>query len=87
MELYEAIAQRILSLCIEKDMTIYQVAKKGGIPQSTRKDMVSGKSKNPGVQNLEKVALGFSLTFSEFMEDEIFSRYPLLVLPKRKYLL
>ena len=43
-------------------------------PSSTSKCIVNGRSKNPGIVNIKKIAEGFDLTIREFYDDEMFDR-------------
>ena len=49
MDTYTAVKNRILSLCEEKRMTINKLATESGVAPSTIKNILYGKSKNPGV--------------------------------------
>ena len=73
MTLSHAISKRVISLCYEKNMTVYELSQKSGVPKSTIMDIISGRSKNPGVLSIEKLAAGFSLSIGEFWSDVIFS--------------
>lgn len=73
MNLSQAISKRVISLCYEKDMTVYELSKKSGVPRTTIKDIISGRSKNPGVLSIEKLAIGFSVSLCEFWNDEVFT--------------
>ena len=73
MNISQAISKRILLLCYEKNITVYELSKKSGVPKTTIKDIISGRSKNPGILSIEKLAIGFSISISEFWNHEIFS--------------
>lgn len=73
MNLSQAISKRVILLCYEKNMTVYELSKKSGIPRTTIKDIISGRSKNPGVLSIEKLAIGFSISIGEFWSDKIFT--------------
>ena len=62
MNISQAISKRVMLLCYEKDMTVYELSKKSGVPKTTIKDIISGRSKNPGVISIEKLAVGFSIS-------------------------
>ena len=69
----QAISKRVILLCYEKDLTVYELSKKSGVPKTTIKDIISGRSKNPGVLSIEKLATGFSISMGEFWNHEIFN--------------
>jgi transcriptional regulator, cro/CI family len=73
MNISQAISKRILLLCYEKNITVYELSKKSGVPKTTIKDIISGRSKNPGILSIEKLAAGFSISISEFWNHELFS--------------
>ena len=69
MKICEATTLRIQELRKEKRMTVYSLIYQSGMPASTVKSILSGKSKNPGIVNIEKIAEG---TIREFYDSEIF---------------
>lgn len=73
MNISQAISKRILLLCYEKNITVYELSKKSGVPKTTIKDIISGRSKNPGILSIEKLAAGFSISIGEFWNHEIFT--------------
>ena len=73
MNISQAISKRVILLCYEKDLTVYELSKKSGVPKTTIKDIISGRSKNPGVLSIEKLAAGFSISMGEFWNHEIFN--------------
>jgi len=44
-----------------------------GMPPSTFKSIISGKSKNPGIVNINKIADGLGITIREFYDSDIFN--------------
>ncbi len=72
MSTYEAVRDRILSLCKEKKMTINQLANEAGVPPSSLKNILYGKSRNPGVVTLKTLCDGLGVSLTEFFDTEIF---------------
>ncbi len=72
MLLKEAISQRIFNLSIQSNLSYYQISKMTGIPRSTISDMVTCKTKSPGIQNIERISEAFGINIREFFNDEIF---------------
>ena len=68
MEYYQIIANRITSLCKERNFSINKLAKMSDMKQSTIDNIMHGSSKNPGVQTLHKIALTFNMTLAEFLD-------------------
>ncbi|MCI9104995.1 MAG: helix-turn-helix transcriptional regulator, partial [Lachnospiraceae bacterium] len=48
------------------------VSYRAGMPSSTYKSIISGKSKNPGIVNINKIADGLGVTIREFYNSELF---------------
>jgi len=72
MQIREAIQKRIEQLCEEKKMSLYSLSYQSAMPTSTVKSIMNGKSKNPGIVNVKKIAEGFDMTIKEFFDSEIF---------------
>ena len=72
MKICEATCRRIKQLCKEKKMTIYTLTYQSGMPSSTVKSIISGKSQNPGIVNIKKIAEGLGVTMKEFYDSELF---------------
>lgn len=68
MEYYQIIANRIASLCKERNFSINMLAKMSNMRQLTIDNIMHGSSKNPGVQTLHKIALTFNMTVAEFLD-------------------
>lgn len=72
MTICEATSYRIAELCKQKNLSGYSVSYRAGMPTSTYKSIVSGKSKNPGIVNINKIADGLGVTIREFYDSELF---------------
>ena len=72
MNTYEAVKNRILSLCTEKHFTIHKLATESGIAPSTIKNILYDKSQNPGIVTLKMICDGLGITLIDFFETEIF---------------
>ena len=66
MTISEATSYRITELCKEKKLSGYSVTYKAGIPESTYKSIVNGKSKNPGIVNINRIADGLVYVVPSF---------------------
>lgn len=64
----EIYAFRIRQLCQKNNITINKLATLAGLKQSTIDNILRGKSKNPKVRTLHKIANVFGLTLSEFLD-------------------
>ena len=65
MTICEATSKRIEQLCRQKRLTGYSLTFQAGMPPSTFKSIMNGKSKNPGICNIKKIADGFGMTIRE----------------------
>lgn len=72
MNINEATITRISTLSKAQRLSMYELAYKTGMPPSTVKSIMNGKSKNPGIVNIKKMAEGLGLTIREFYDDDIF---------------
>ena len=72
MNMGETLKKRIFELTIKYNKTFYELSKISGIPQSTIRKIASGKSKNPNLANIEKIAIAFGLSLYDFFDDELF---------------
>ena len=68
----EAVAQRILQLCEERDLTVNMLATESGVPPSSVYSMLNQKSKNPGVVSLKKLCDGLGITLRFFFDSDLF---------------
>lgn len=72
MQICEATVKRIEELRKRERLTLYALAYKTGMPPSTLKCIMNGRSKNSGIVNIKKIAEGFNMTIREFYNSEIF---------------
>ena len=66
----QILVQRIRFLCEKRGITQYQLGIMTGLDHTTISRIVTGKSVNPKIQTLHKIALGFSMTLAEFLDFE-----------------
>lgn len=64
----DAIRKRLTDICKERRITTNQLATLSGITQSTINDLVTGKTKNPKLKTLHKIAVGLDMTVSELLD-------------------
>lgn len=72
MNTSEAVKQRIIELCTKKRWAFNALAHYSGIPESTMKSIISGKSQNPGVVTIKKICDGLEISLTEFFDTETF---------------
>lgn len=64
----DVIVIRLTRLCIERNITINKLATLSGITQSTVDNIIKGKTKNPKLKTLHKLAIGLDMTVSELLD-------------------
>ena len=72
MDTREAIANRIKSLCVERDISPNRLSSISAVPQATIKSILNGESKNPGAVTIKKLCDGFEITLGEFFNTPEF---------------
>lgn len=72
MDTYTAVKNRILQLLEEKNMSIYKLATDSAVPPSTVKNILYGKSKNPGIVTLKMLCDGLNITLIDFFNTNEF---------------
>ena len=72
MTVGEAVRQRIIQLCQERNMAINALARSAGIPPSTVKNILNGASKNPGVVTIKMICDGLGISLTEFFDTDLF---------------
>lgn len=72
MTTQKAVADRILELIREYNLTINGLATISAVPPSTLKNIISGVSKNPGIVTIKKLCDGFNITLTDFFDTETF---------------
>lgn len=72
MRIAEAISQRIINLCNERNISINKLAIISGLTQSTVQSIISGKSKNPKMLTLVRICDSLNIKLEEFFADRLF---------------
>ena len=72
MDTYTAVKNRILQLLGEKNMSIHKLAMESAVAPSSIKNILYGKSQNPGIVTLKVLCDGFGITLIEFFDTEEF---------------
>ncbi|MGX7245061.1 helix-turn-helix domain-containing protein [Enterococcus quebecensis] len=64
----DVIRLRLNNLCSERNISINKLATLSGITQSTVDNIMKGKTKNPKLKTLHKLAMGLDMTVSELLD-------------------
>ena len=72
MKTREAVANRIIELCQQKNLTVNGLSNISAVPPSTVKNIIYGVSKNPGIVTLKMLCDGFEISLDEFFDSDLF---------------
>ena len=72
MNTYQAVKERLLQLLEIKKLSIHKLAIESGVSPSTIKNILYGKSVNPGIVTLKMLCDGMKITLLEFFDTPVF---------------
>lgn len=72
IDIGEAVKERILELCREKNLSINKLSNMSGVTQSTVNNIVSGRNRSATVSTIKKLCDGMGITIEEFFHSELF---------------
>ena len=72
MDTYTTVKNRLLQLLGEKNMSIHKLAIESAVAPSSIKNILYGKSQNPGIVTLKMLCDGFGITLVDFFDTEEF---------------
>ena len=72
MDTYTTVKNRILQLLGEKNMSIHKLAMESAVAPSSIKNILYGKSQNPGIVTIKMLCDGFGISLIEFFDTEKF---------------
>lgn len=72
MNIGEAVRERILELCREKDISINKLCTMSGVTRSTVNNIVSGRNNSATVSTIKKLCDGLDISIEEFFHSELF---------------
>ena len=72
MKTTEAITEKILQLCKERNITPNKLGTISGVEPSTITSIFYGKSKNPGIVTIKSICDGLDITLANFFNDKLF---------------
>lgn len=74
MDTITAVKNRILQLCEERHLTINKLATQCGLPPSSVKAILYGRSQNPKLLTIKMICDGLDMTLAEFFDCDEFNR-------------
>ena len=72
MDTRTAVKNRIITLCSKKQITLNKLADLSGMAPSTLKNILYGKSNNPGIVTIKILCDGLGISLTEFFDCEEF---------------
>lgn len=72
MTIGEAVRQRIIQLCQERNISINKLSGISGVTQSTVNNIVSGRNNSATVSTIKKICDGLGITIEDFFKSELF---------------
>lgn len=72
MNTKNAVANRIIELCNQKNIAINALANMAGISPSTLYSVLNEKSQNPGIVTIKKLCDGLEISLRDFFDADIF---------------
>ncbi len=73
METSKLIANRIIDICNERNITVGKLCTMAGATGSTVSDIMNGVTKNPGVLTIKKLCDAAGISLSEFFDTPEFN--------------
>ena len=73
MTVGEAVRQRIIQLCQERDISINKLSSTSGVTQSTVNNIVSGRNNSATVSTIKKLCYGLGIKIDEFFHSDLFA--------------
>ena len=72
MTVGEAVRERILELCKERNLSINKLCSISGVPQSTVNNIISGRNNSATVATVKKLCDGLDITIEAFFSSPLF---------------
>lgn len=68
----EAVKERILELCRQRNITINKLSAMSGVTQSTVNNIVSGRNNSTTISTIKKLCDGLDISIDEFFHSDLF---------------
>lgn len=72
MTIGEAVRERVLGLCAERNISVNKLCTLSGVNQSTVNNIVSGRNRSTTVSTVQKLCDGLGITVTEFFTSPLF---------------
>ena len=74
MDTYTTVKNRLLELMGERNMSIYKLSIESAVPPSSIKNILYGKSKNPGIVTIKMLCDGLGISLNDFFDTIDFKK-------------
>lgn len=68
----QAVRERIIELCREREISINKLSDMSGVTQSTVNNIVSGRNNSATVSTVKKLCDGLGITIQDFFDSDLF---------------
>lgn len=72
MNVGEAVKERILELCRQKNISVNKLSTLSGVTQSTLNNIVSGRNRSTTISTIKKLCDGLGITIQDFFQSNLF---------------
>lgn len=72
MDTRQAVVNRIVELCKERNITPNALSYRAAVPQSTIKSILNDESLNPGIVTIKKLCDGLEISLPDFFNTDVF---------------
>ena len=72
MNIGDAVRERILELCRERDISVNKLCNMSGVTQSTVNNIISGRNNSATVSTIKKLCDGLEISIEDFFCSELF---------------
>lgn len=72
MNIGEAVKERILELCRERNISVNKLSILSGVTQSTINNIVSGRNHSTTISTIKKLCDGLDISIEDFFHSELF---------------
>lgn len=73
MNIGDAVKERILELCSERNITVNRLGTMSGVTQSTINNIISGRNNSTTISTIKKLCDGLDISVVEFFSSDVFS--------------
>ena len=73
MRIGEAVKERILQLCRERDLSVNRLCTMSGVTQSTVNNIVSDRNHSATVSTIQKLCDGLGISIRDFFDSPLFT--------------